>query len=436
MKRIILFVSAVILLSSLISCDTQNSATEDTVSPNTSVSETIAETEASLYDRVWDAYEMWLIKGLKAYENQKTPADMTEFFSVEENIWYLTLYDHMFEYDNKTSTDIAEALFKFICDTYGPDALFDLDKRVEYKNAYLKSLGIFDTYVQDVEMEKFLTTMYFSKTAKEYPYHMSYGNIHYYFKDFETGYEFECAPFDFYEYLYNNTQGMIEMIDTIKELGLAEYFYTERDFYFYMAFDGQPVSYTTFDKGRMYINDESSSLHEAIHAMEIGEGKNIWLSEGICEYFSLGFYFNTMYDSSYISYFQWLLDGYYDYDIEQGDQALLYQKRLAQAYLDAGGILDVNMPINYQLLYDAGSRIDLEYRSENTLGAAYESLNGVNNKLVGSELTYPQAASMVFYLADTYGIETVVAACASDDLELHFGKTYEELKTEWIEHLN
>lgn len=437
MKKIILFIIVIIFTIALISCDTTNPTPQDTANQTLPPSETtVVEPEIDLSEKVWDSYETWLIKGLKAYENNSTPADMTEFFSATENISYLTLYDHMFEYDNKTSTAIAEALFKFICDTYGPEALFDLDKRVEYKNAYLESLGLPPTYTQDIDIEKFFITVYFTKTSQEYPYHISYENIHYYFKNFNTGYDFECRPFDFHEYMYKNTFAMIEMIETIKKLGLSEYFDTERDYSFYMLFNGDPISYTYFSDGKMYINDLTVSLHEAIHAMGIETGRNIWLSEGICEYFCVGFNFNTMYDTSLIQSFQATLDGYYDYAIEAGDQATIYEKRLAQAYIDAGGILGDSTIIDYRILYDAQSRIDLQYGNENTIGTAYDTLNGSNNKLVGTELTYQQATSMVFYLVDTYGIETVIAAYESDDLDSHFGKTYEELKAEWIDFLN
>ncbi len=433
MKKLVLFITVVLLTISLISCDTPIDIPKDTL-PQTEATE--VEPEIDLAEKVQNSYETWLIKGLKAYESNATPADMTEFFSVEENISYLTLYDHMFDYDNKTSTDIAEALFKFICDTYGPEALFDLDKRVEYKNAYLESLGLSPTYTQDEDIEKFFISMYSSKIGQEYPYHIAFDNIHYYFKDFKTGYDFDYKPFHFHEYMYKNTQGLIKMIEKINELGLSEYFNTERDFHYYMELGDGLISYTTFKDGKMYITDITTSLHEAVHAMGIGSSQNIWLSEGLCDYFSIGFNFNTMYDSSSFKLLQAFLNGDYDDAIEAGNQVLKNQKRLAQAYVDAGGVLDKNIPIDWRLFSDVASRIHLADGNRNTIGAARDELGGNSTGLIGLELTYNQAASMVFYLADTYGIETVVAACTSDDLLLHFGKTYEELKTEWIAYLN
>ncbi|MBE6625983.1 MAG: hypothetical protein E7628_02205, partial [Ruminococcaceae bacterium] len=204
MKKLLLFITTVLVTILLISCRTPTDISGDTL-PHTEASP--VEPEIDLAEKVRYSYETWLVKGLKAYETGKAPADMTDFFLSEENISYLTLYDHMFDYDNETSTAIAEALFKFICDTYGPEALFDIDKRVEYKNAYLESLGLPSTYTQNKDIEKFFINMYSSKSAQEYPYHIAFDNIHYYFKDFKTGYDYDYKPFHFHEYIYKNTQG-------------------------------------------------------------------------------------------------------------------------------------------------------------------------------------------------------------------------------------
>lgn len=437
MKKLIVSIAIILLLFILTSCDNTNIVSED--APNQSISETeaiAAETGADLYEKVLNSYETWLVKGLKAYETGKAPVDMTDFFLSEENISYLTLYDHMFEYDNKTSTDIAEALFKFICDTYGTEALFDLDKRVEYKNAYLESLGLPPTYIQDEDIEKFFISMYCSKSGQEYPYHIAFDNIHYYFKDFKTGYDYDYKPFHFHEYIYKNTQGMIKMTEKIKEFGLDKYLNTEQDFHFHMTLGDGLISYTTYKDRKMYISNMQVSLHEAIHAMGIGNCRNIWLSEGICDYFNTAFEFNTMFDRAHIQSYQDILDGEYDDAIEAGNKIALYQKRYAQAYADAGGSLGDSTVLDYRLLVDSGSRVDLKYGNENTIGAALIEINGNPDGLIGVDLTYTQASSMVFYLVDTYGIETVISACVSDDILGHFGKTYEELKTEWIAYLN
>ena len=54
---------------------------------------------------------------------------------------------------------------------------------------------------------------------------------------------------------------------------------------------------------------------------------------------------------------------------------------------------------------------------------------------MGAEITYGQAASMVRYLVDTYGLDAVLDACRADDPTAAFGKDYEALKAEWLEYL-
>lgn len=71
----------------------------------------------------------------------------------------------------------------------------------------------------------------------------------------------------------------------------------------------------------------------------------------------------------------------------------------------------------------------------NTIGDTYKLVNGSDYEGVGAELSYNQAASLVLYLVDTYGIEEVLDAYHSQDIEETFGKGYEELKSDWLTYL-
>ena len=73
--------------------------------------------------------EEWITYGLAAYENGKQVENLKEFFSDRANMTYLTLYDHFFTYDKEKSVPVAEALFAFIYNKYGSEALLDLEKR-------------------------------------------------------------------------------------------------------------------------------------------------------------------------------------------------------------------------------------------------------------------------------------------------------------------
>ena len=99
--------------------------------------------------------------------------------------WFL-LYEVQISYDKTKSVPVAEALFAFIYDKYGAEAVLNLEKRCEYKSEYLKSLGLEVEYTNASEVEAFLASMDFSSNAT-YKYIISFDNVTYYFKDFGTG---------------------------------------------------------------------------------------------------------------------------------------------------------------------------------------------------------------------------------------------------------
>ena len=138
---------------------------DSNTSTSTSTSENTTATGESTIDS-WEAIqtsgEVWLSYGLLAYKNNQEPQNLKGFFSTPSNLTYLTLYDHFFTYDEEKSKLVAEALFRFILDEYGVEALLDIDKRCEYKDAYLKSLGLDIAYTNDKEVEAFLSSMNFT----------------------------------------------------------------------------------------------------------------------------------------------------------------------------------------------------------------------------------------------------------------------------------
>ena len=54
----------------------------------------------------------------------------------------------------------------------------------------------------------------------------------------------------------------------------------------------------------------------------------------------------------------------------------------------------------------------------------------------GGEISYDQASSLIMYLVDSYGIEKVLQAYKTQDIEATFGKGYADLKFDWLSYLN
>ncbi len=432
MKRLSIILSVFLLAAVLFSSCAQttelpkNSDTTDTEDTTNDVTEPAPDP----FEKVRTSGEEWLSHGLSAYENGKTVQDLKDFFAVPSNMTYLTLYDHFFTYDKETSVPVAEALFRFIVDEYGVDALLDLEKRIEYKSAYLKSLGLDTAYTQSPEVEALLSSMDFSSDGT-YKYIIAFDNVKYYFKDFSAG-----SPTQYHGFLYFNTTGLYDMIEYLKENDLDEGLETERDYNFYMTFDGSIWSKTSYPSGDMYINDSSSALHEAVHAMGIRNNSHIWLSEGICNYFGRALGFNDQIAASHIQILTMAQSGYFDARADTGDEAAKIYKMIFEQYTARGGKLDHVDHFDLRLYCDIVASLELDTFQNTTLGEAYELVNKKECTSVGSELTYDQSTSLITYLADTYGIEKVLAAYHTQDIERSFGKTYEALKTEWIDYLH
>lgn len=425
-KRLVL---SVLLLCAILlpSCAPASDISQDSEDPGT-----LAETTEMVPDpleALRTSGEEWIGYGLRAYEEGRTPPDFREFFSNPANMTYLTLYDHFFTYDPETSVPVAEALFRFILETHGADAVADMDKRIEYKSEFLQSLGLDMAYTQTPEVEYLLASMELSSDST-YSYIISFDNVTYYFKDFGAG-----SPTQYHGFLYFSTTGLFEMIEYLKTNHLSESLDTERDFRFYMTFDGSGTSRTVYANGNMFINDGYSTLHEAMHAMGITDDSHIWMSEGICTYFGKMLGFHDQVASYYIQMMLMAKQGYFDERASAGDQTARMQKQIYEEYTACGGKMDHVDHFDYRLFFDIQARLEQESGSTATLGAVYKALNKKTFTGTGGELTYSQSGSLTAYLADIYGIEKVMEAYRTQDVPGVFGKSYEELKTDWQAYL-
>ena len=432
MKKII-YVISLLLIAAILFCSCNEntpSVTDDSSATlESDVPEATSAIEVDRFEAVRDSGEEWLKYGLSAYENGKALSDLKSFFKESSNLSYLTLYDHMFTYDKEKSVPVAEALFAFIYEQYGADALLDIDKRIEYKTEFLKSLGCDIQYTQPIELEAFLVSMDFSSN-KTYKYIISFDNVTYYFEDFSSG-----TPAQYHGFLYYNTRGLRKMIEYLNENAPSEILDTDRDFEFYMTFDGSVYSKTIISTGKMYINDSSSGLHEAVHAMGIVTYDNIWLSEGLCNYFGKALGFNDQIVLSYIQILTMAKLGYFDERAKAGEEYAKLCISIYEEFVKHGGKLDSVDAFDLRLYYDVAARIELESGNYVTLGEAYSSVNKKECNAVGEELSYDQTTSLIMYLVDNYGIEKLLEAYKTQDVSVTFGKDYEALKAEWLEYL-
>jgi len=431
MKIKISFIAILFLMAMLLgSCTNSPDLPQDTEPPTSNRStDTSTETPEDPFASLRSSGEEWITYGLAAYVNEKQVENLKEFFSDRANMTYLTLYDHFFTYDKAKSVPVAEAFFAFIYDKYGAEAVLNLEKRCEYKSEYLKSLGLEIEYTNAPEVEVFLASMDFSSNAT-YKYIISFDNVTYYFKDFSAG-----SPTQYHGLLYFNTVGLYKLLDHLEENELDEGLDTNREFNYYMLFDGRGYSQTRYPSGNMYINDFSSALHESVHALGIRDSGNLWLSEGLCDYFGKTLGFNEQIAASYIQIMNVAKQGYFDEYAAAGDKSAIICKNVYEGYIALGGKIDLASTFDLPLYTDLYAKAELETDFYNTIGDTYKLVNGKDYDGVGAELSYNQAASLVLYLVDTYGIEKVLEAYHTQDIESAFGKGYDKLKADWLAYL-
>lgn len=426
--------TVLLIVALLSSCG--NSMPRDTTSAegSSAVVETPPEstgdtTGADGFEAVRASGELWLSYGLSAYESGTGAEDLKAFFSDSANLVYLTLFNDMFTFDRENSIPVAEALFRFIFDTYGAEALTDKESRIEYKNAYLQSLGIEPLYVQSPEVESLLSSMGFSSN-EAYPYIITFDNITYHFENFNEG-----GPSQYHAFLYYNTTGLKGLAEYLKNNDLDNGLNTDREFHYYVTFDDVGYSVTYYNSGEMYINDFSSALHEAVHAMGITQDENIWLSEGLCDYFGKVLGFNAQITAGNMQFLMMAQAGYFDERADAGDPEAIFYKTLAERYIVAGGELNSIDTFDMRLYTDLYAKLELEMELHTTLSDTYMLINQKEYQFIGGELTYTQAASFVAYLVEQFGIEKTLNACLTENIEGAFGMSYDNLKSDWMKYL-
>ena len=145
--------------------------------------------------------------------------------------------------------------------------------------------------------------------------------------------------------------------------------------------------------------------------------------------------FNDQIATSYMQLLTMAKQGYFDEQANAGNAQYILYKKVYEDYTTRGGKMDSVDTFDFRLYTDAHERADLDADTYKTLGYVYKLVNKTDCNGVGKELSYEQATSLVLYLIDNYGIEKVLGAYHTQDIETAFGKGYEELKADWLVYL-
>lgn len=374
--------------------------------------------------------EVWISHGLAAWEAGKEPEDLSHIFYDYSSIEYLTLYDHMFIYDEDISIAVAEGFFRFVAEKYGLSAVMDHDKRIEYKTEFLKSLGLDFPYQTQPEGELFFSTVGFHSDSR-YDYIFTHNNVSFCLTDMNT----LASTSQYRFFIYYTTDFIKKFSDFVKREELEEYFNCDRRIAYHCEELGMGDYSTGRNDGYIILRQFLSAPHEAVHAaanFNADTGANRMLGEGLAEYFTAVSGFSIMDTNANVTACIIAANGDFDSYAASGHESEKRYIALWKAYDAAGGKYDTIEGFDNKLYAHISAAYDRDFGYPDSILQALYRI-GIDNpeNFEGSELTYAESCSFVTWLIDNYDLKTVLDAWQKDDFSGSFGKDYPTLKSEW-----
>ncbi len=382
----------------------------------------------------------WKSVGLSGYLfDDTTGSDFEElkaFYETPENVSILSMFPVFFsetfsdEDTLKVTKSTAAALTKYMVGKLGFEEFLKTEELVKYSKEWCESLGL-DVSAM-VLPENDLSLIKYGSSDK-YPVVLEYDNITFYLKPVDwittaqeayIAFEYMLRDYQmFWKELEQNNPQVYAMIKDDKNVPIWVYIKNA---------DG--VSYTDSDK-QIYLDNMHAWIHEMVHIVLYPEDHN-WYYEGLTEFLTQEKYGALRYatkDAWQVltnpeSFgFQPEEEKFYEYVASYYTQYKPLPKSVEEldflSFVLAVGKTVFSYPDLETSLLMANVSV-----SENIYHAATEG-KGYRDGLVsgvGNSLTYPEATVVIEYLADKYGMETVIAV--AQDITL-FEKTFGDVAT-------
>lgn len=399
--------------------------------------------------------DMWQCVGLSdfIFENKSKTLDtdeLKEYYSKQENINTLSMFPAYFienfndDATLKIAKDTACQLTKFIIEKDGMEKYLSSANDDEYRNLWLESLGVKEKIPWEEDQLKYLKNIEF-EMSEQYPLILSREHWNYYFNTTEwlqnsdemfqfwmkanAGYDYLLECFNEYQLLDNEI--IQSKMQEEKQIYLQDFNEVYKD-----NRDGYVIG------NEVYIQNVSPIWHEMVHVFipNTSEEEKIWLSEGVAEYFGLKV--QDKYEQS-ISKDRAFI--FLTYEIQEDDigDAFTFQKMAIDYYKKYSGLPADENDISEALLIKSIAvtailhpELDSDIYMIKTSVAETGLRENRVEKSGGNALSYAEASVFVEYLADTYGMDTVVSSvCEVGDLEKYYGKDYEALYQDLINYL-
>ncbi|WMC94176.1 hypothetical protein [Kineothrix sp. MB12-C1] len=210
----------------------------------------------------------------------------------------------------------------------------------------------------------------------------------------------------------------------------------------YFINSDEPMSYA-LENGGVYIADKSDIYHEVFHILLPGErDEEIWLEEGVTTLLTIQIESDYMGESKAL-FWECITDKAFLYEIPQEDQ--VFMNHIKEYYLEKAPMPMGVADLDFALFYETVGKITLkEPELSTSLNMAiidvYQRRMGGLDKPSGkgaNRLTYPQAYVFSEYLAENYGLDTVVEVMIGrQTFEEAFQGDFEEVFSEFVEEIS
>lgn len=383
--------------------------------------------------------ELWISLGKTAYDRENSADfDTAAYFSEKSPVnTVLALSDDMYFHEPEAYEAVAAQVYAYIVETYGEDALYDLDKRVQYKDEWIKTVDVSLSYQQNTLIEKTLARITAS-SSDDFAIIAELDGTEYCF----YGYDSSITPYLAHSFLYYNAEALSLLRDELIETDLdGLVFDTEAPIRYVMDFSGNTVR---LPDGSYSIGRYEDLLSSAVLMMSSNADPDaLWITEGLAEIYgkARGYFFYTVYDRVFYLHPSTAetLRAYAD----AGEAVGVYHTALSEYYYKKGGTLEQeNIPEEFSHIADYRFSIDGELYTHASalanMGCEYLPRLGslTAGNFEGSDLSKAEAGSFVLWLTEKFGIDAVLAACHDYEKFVEiFGVSYDALEDEWLDRL-
>jgi len=387
----------------------------------------------------------WKLAGVEgaAFGDEIDVNELREYYSDEANFGPLSFFPAYFYgvyTDHNTlsiARDTAASLVQFIVAEQGPNALYQTVYQMDYRQAWLESIGVNATY-QPIYDLGFLDDMEYSST-EDFPLIFTSANRTYSFSD-----NFAESPKPMMYLISNFHAGMVNLMAYLEENTPGYYTQIKQtwDSPIHYFFDG--------DLGGSYSEPSNASLYfpnahlqgviiGTINYLvpEVTGETQIWKNIG------LGEYLFSMADVADIDYYNYFITPAEDLT---GNNALFHTAMQEYYFSKAGNPANLE-DFDDGLLYEAiavvalnNPLLDIEYPRMATWSiAAYTNQENKYLAYPGNSLTYPEAYLFTKYLVETYSLDKMLDYCSFTSaaaFEDSFGLSYYGAYVDFLEAYN